>query len=66
MSCPVMITLATFPESARDMNSLKVATRSCDWSRVEKFQMSTPTTKSTIQNNRLFSVEFKQSLPTSG
>jgi hypothetical protein len=30
---------------------------------VEKFQMSTPTTTSTIQNNRLLRVEFKQRLP---
>jgi hypothetical protein len=31
---------------------------------VEKFQMSTPTTTSTIQNSKLFKVEFKTSLPT--
>jgi hypothetical protein len=30
---------------------------------VEKFQISTPTTTSTTQNNRLFKVEFKQGLP---
>jgi len=30
---------------------------------VEKFQMVTPTTTSTIQNNMLFNVEFTRSLP---
>ncbi len=45
------------------MNSLNVSW----WSRVsylvEKFQISTPTTTSTIQNNKLFKVEFNTSLP---
>src|SRR5258708_19927452 len=45
------------------MNSLKEIVRSCCWNLVEKFQISTPTTTSTTQNNRLFSVEFKQGLP---
>ena len=45
------------------MNSLNVIGRSCCWNFVEKFQMSTPTTTSTTQNNKLFKVEFKQSLP---
>jgi hypothetical protein len=30
---------------------------------LEKFQISTPTTTSTIQNSRLFSVEFNLGLP---
>src|SRR5262245_43935425 len=64
MSCPVMVTPATLPESTIEMNSLNDAGRSCDCNFVEKFQMSTPTTKSTTQNNKLFNVEFKQSLPT--
>jgi hypothetical protein len=59
MSCPVMVTPATVPESTHWMNSLNEAVRSWDWNFVEKFQMSTPTTKSTTQNNRLFNVEFK-------
>src|SRR3954467_4087703 len=63
MSWPVMVTPATVPESTQEMNSLNEAVRSCDWNFVEKFQMRTPTTKSTTQNNRLFNVEFKQSLP---
>ena len=45
------------------MNSLNVIVFSACWNLVEKFQMSTPRTTSTIQNNRLFNVEFKQSLP---
>ena len=34
------------------------------WNVVEKFQMRTPTTTSTIQKSRLLSVEFKPSLLT--
>ena len=34
------------------------------WNLVEKFQMSTPATTSTIQNSRLFNVEFKHEPPT--
>src|SRR5436309_14016240 len=45
------------------MNSLNEIVRSCCWNFVEKFQMSTPTTTSTTQNNRLFTVGFKQGLP---
>src|SRR5258706_1235820 len=45
------------------MNSLNEIVRSCCWNLVEKFQISTPTTTSTTQNNRLFNVEFKQGLP---
>ena len=45
------------------MKSLKVTVFSACWSFVEKFQISTPRTTSAIQNNRLFNVEFKQSLP---
>jgi hypothetical protein len=52
------------PESADCMNSLKLTVRGePDWNFVEKFQMSTPRTTSAIQNNRLFNVEFTQSLP---
>ncbi len=58
-----MVTRATLPESACCMNSLNVTLFSCVWNLVEKFQMSTPSTTSAIQNNRLFNVEFKQSLP---
>jgi hypothetical protein len=45
------------------MNSLNVTVFSACWSLVEKFQIRTPRTTSAIQNNRLFNVEFKQSLP---
>src|SRR6266508_4851917 len=45
------------------MSSLNEIVRSCCWNFVEKFQISTPTTTSTTQNNRLFNVEFKQGLP---
>ena len=51
------------PASACDMKSLNMIGRSCCWSFVEKFQISTPTTTSTIQNSKLFNVEFTQSLP---
>ncbi len=63
ISWPVIVTRATLPLSTHDMNSLKLTDRSCCWNFVEKFQMSTPTTTSTIQNSKLFRVEFKQSLP---
>ena len=45
------------------MNSLNVSRWSRVWYFVEKFQMSTPTTTSTIQNSKLFKVEFTPSLP---
>jgi hypothetical protein len=63
MSWPVIVTPATLPESTIEMNSLNDAVRSCDWNFVEKFQMRTPTTKSTTQNNKLFNVEFKREPP---
>ena len=63
MSWPVIVTRATLPESAHDMNSLKLTACSCGLEFVEKFQIRTPSTTSTTQNTRLFSVEFKQSLP---
>jgi hypothetical protein len=40
------------------MNSLKLARRSGRWNLVETFQISRPTTKSAVQNNKLFNVEF--------
>src|SRR6478752_1608784 len=40
------------------MNSLKLARRSGRWNLVDTFQISRPTTKSAVQNNRLFNVEF--------
>jgi hypothetical protein len=63
ISCPVMTTRATWPESTACQNSLNVIVFSACWSFVEKFQIRTPRTTSAIQNNRLFNVEFKQSLP---
>ena len=44
------------------MNSLNVTRRSGRWNFVETFQMSTPMTKSTVQNNKLFNVEFTHNL----
>jgi hypothetical protein len=59
-----MVTRAMAPESACCMNSLKVTVRGDPaWNFVEKFQMRMPRTMSATQNNRLFNVEFKQSLP---
>jgi hypothetical protein len=40
------------------MNSLKLTRRSGRWNLVETFQISSPTTKSAVQNNKLFNVEF--------
>jgi WD40 repeat protein len=40
------------------MNSLKLGRRSGRWNRVDTFQISRPTTKSAVQNNKLFNVEF--------
>ncbi len=54
----MIVTFSMLPASAHDMNSLKVTVRSCCWNFVEKFQISTPTTTSTTQNNKLFNVEF--------
>ena len=59
-----MVTRAILPDSACCMNSLKFIVRGePDWNLVEKFQIRTPRTMSATQNNRLFNVEFKQSLP---
>jgi hypothetical protein len=63
MSWPVISTWRMVPPSASDMKSLKPIRRSLVCSLVEKFQIPTPTTTSTIQNNKLFSVEFTQGLP---
>ena len=64
ISWPVIVTRAIV---ARVGLRHELAERDADgracWNFVEKFQISTPTTTSTIQNNRLFNVEFKQSLP---
>jgi hypothetical protein len=45
------------------MNSLKLTVRSWVWNFVEKFQIARPTTTRTIQNIKLFNVEFTQGLP---
>jgi hypothetical protein len=63
ISCPVITTRLTFPDSTDAMNSLNDKRESRVWYFVEKFQMSTPTTTSTIQNSKLFRVEFKKILP---
>src|ERR1051325_7419934 len=58
MSWPTISTLATVRASTCAMNSLKLGRRSGRWKRVETFQISRPTTKSAVQNNKLFNVEF--------
>ena len=64
-SFPVIVTDATWPDvdllhelGERDHAVALV------WKLAEKFQISTPTTTSTIQNSRLLSVEFKRFLPS--
>src|SRR3954465_2275072 len=64
MSWPVMMTFATWPESAACMNSLKVMVFSTCWNSNQEFQMSTPRTTSAIQNKRLFNVEFTRRFPS--
>ena len=59
-----MVTEATWPVLAFSMNSLKLITLSRCWKFTEKFQISTATRTSTIQNSRLLSVEFKLVLPS--
>ena len=63
ISLPVIVTLDDLAGSdlgheLAEADGLVAASGSC----VEKFQTSTPTTTSTIQNSRLFSVEFTQGL----
>ena len=58
-----MVTFSTLADSTSDMKSLKATARSWVWNLVEKFHTRTPTTTSTIQNSRLFSVEFTPDLP---
>ena len=61
----MIVTLEIPPEFACDMNSLNGTIVSCGLAnRVEKFQISTPTTTSTTQNNKLLRVEFKREPPT--
>ena len=60
ISLPVIVTL-DLPASTFDMNSLNFRLVGSVWKRVEKFQTSTPTRTRTIQNTRLFRVEFKNS-----
>jgi len=45
------------------MNSLKLTRRSGRWNLVETFHIRSPTTKSAVQNNKLFNVEFTQKPP---
>jgi hypothetical protein len=63
ISLPVIVTRATWPASTADMKSLKATGLLLVWNFVEKFHTTTPTTTRTIQNTRLFSVEFKSCLP---
>ena len=58
-----MTTLWIFPASAEAMKSLNRTCCSFCCSLVDTFQIRTPTTTTTIQNNKLFKVEFKPSLP---
>ena len=62
-SLPTIVTDWTSPLSSISTNSLNAMGLSRVWNDVEKFQMRTPTTTRTIQNNRLFSVEFNLGLP---
>ena len=61
-----MVTLAIWPESTFDMNSLNFSAFWLGWNRVEIFHTSIPTSTRTIQNARLFRVEFTQFLPQTG
>ena len=61
MSWPVIVTLRDVAgvDRRHELAEGELTGRGC-WNFVEKFQMSTPTTTSTIQNNKLFNVEFKR------
>ena len=56
-----MVTFWICPSSSNLTNSLNTMVLSRVWNVVEKFQIRTPTTTSTIQNSKLLSVEFKLS-----
>src|SRR5438046_10629331 len=61
-----MVTLEICPESTFDMNSLNFSAFWLGWNRVEIFHTSIPTSTRTIQNARLFRVEFTQFLRQTG
>ena len=59
ISLPVMVTRSTCPASTDAMNSLKLNGLWLVWNLVENCQTRAPMTTRTIQNTRLFKVEFK-------
>ena len=58
ISWPVIVTWEIWPLFTCAMNSLNWTGVSFCWNLVETFQITTPTTTSTSQNRRLFTVEF--------
>ena len=54
-----MVTASTCPASTQETNSLKLTRLSLRWKLEEKFHTRATTTIRTIQNTRLFKVEFK-------
>jgi hypothetical protein len=61
---PVISTLTTLPSSTRSRNVENGISAGGVRNVWEKFQISTPTTTSTIQNSRLLRVEFNLGLLT--
>ncbi len=58
-----MVTFSILPASTSVMKSLNGTGFDWVWNRVEKFHTPTATTTRTIQNTRLFNVEFTLCLP---
>ena len=64
ISWPVMVTFSTLPASTSAMKSLNGTGFDGLWNLVEKFHTPTATTTRTIQNTKLFNVEFTLYPPT--
>ncbi len=64
ISWPVMVTFSILPASTSLMKSLKATGFDGALNWVEKFHTPTATTTRTIQNTKLFNVEFTLCPPT--
>ncbi len=60
-SLPVIVTVATWPESTQLMNSLKLTGNSFRWNRDEKFHTRATRTIIATQKTTLFTVVFNTS-----
>ena len=60
-SLPVIVTVATWPESTQLMNSVKLTFDSVRWKRDEKFHTRPTRTSMATQKTTLFTVVFNTS-----